>query len=122
MMIALIVAAKRRADLTREEFVDHWLNRHAPLVLSVPEFAKYLKRYVLHPYAEDGKGETLVLGLESDYDGVGELWFESHAAMVAAFNEPRYLEIIRPDEDRFLDRNGCMSFVTTPTIQKELDA
>lgn len=121
-MIALIVAAKRRADLTREEFEDHWLNRHAPLVLSVPEFAKYLKRYVLHPYGKEGEGQSLVLGGASEYDGVGELWFDSHAAMIAAFNEPRYLEIIRPDEDRFLDRDACLSFVTTPTIQKELEA
>lgn len=120
-MIALIVAAKRRADLSREEFEDHWLNRHGPLVLSVPEFARYLKRYVLHPFDADGAGAALVLGAAPAYDGVGELWFESHAAMIAAFNEPRYLEIIRPDEDRFLDRNACLSFVTTPTIQKELE-
>ncbi len=121
-MIALIVAARRRADITRQEFEDHWLNRHAPLVLSVPEFAKYLKRYVLHPYDSAGHGQALVLGAGSEYDGVGELWFESHAAMVAAFSEPRYLEIIRPDEDRFLDRDGCLSFVTRPVIQKELEA
>lgn len=120
-MISLIVAARRRADLTREEFVDHWLNRHGPLVLSVPEFAKYLKRYVLHPFDADGEGHSLVLGAVPEYDGVGELWFDSHAAMIAAFNEPRYLEIIRPDEDRFLDRDACLSFVTRPMIQKELE-
>lgn len=121
-MIALIVAARRRPDLTREEFEDHWLNRHGPLVLSVPEFAKYLKRYVLHPFDADGEGQALVLGATPEYDGVGELWFDSHASMVAAFNEPRYLEIIRPDEDRFLDRDDCLSFVTRPLIQKELEA
>lgn len=121
-MIALIVAARRRADLSRDEFVDHWLNRHGPLVLSVPEFARYLKRYVLHPYDADGAGQSLVLGAESEYDGVGELWFDSHAAMVSAFSEPRYLEIIRPDEDRFLDRDKCLTFVTRPLIQKELEA
>lgn len=118
-MIALIVAAKRRPDLSREEFEDHWLNRHGQLVLSVPEFARHLKRYVLYPYASEAAGEALVLGGGSDYDGVGELWFESHAAMIAAFNEPRYLEIIRPDEDRFLDRDGCLTFVTRPLIHRE---
>lgn len=121
-MIALIVAARRRPDLTREEFVRHWIEKHAPLVLSVPEFARYLKRYVLHPFAEDPDGHDLVLGIGSDYDGVGELWFEDHASMVAAFSEPRYLEIIRVDEDRFLDRDNCLSFVTRPLIQKELES
>ena len=121
-MISLIVAAKRRPDLTREQFVDYWLNRHAPLVLSVPEFARHVKRYVLHPFDADGEGEALVLGAAPDYDGVGELWFDSHAAMVAAFSEQRYLEVIRPDEDRFLDRDACLSFVTRPHVQKELGA
>jgi len=120
-MIALIVAAKRRADLTAEQFADHWINRHAPLVLSVPEFARHLIRYVLHPHDPEGEGQALVLGGASEYDGVGELWFENHAAMIAAFNEPRYLEIIRPDEDRFLDRDACLTFVTQPLIQKELE-
>ncbi len=118
-MIALIVAAKRKAGLSREDFEDHWLNRHGQLVLSVPEFARYLKRYVLYPYDREAEGQALVLGGESEYDGVGELWFESHAAMVAAFNEPRYLEIIRPDEDLFLDRDGCLTFVTRPVIRRE---
>ena len=118
-MIALIVAARKRPDLTREEFVSHWTEKHAPLVLSVPEFARHLKRYVLHPFAEDPDGHGLVLGAMPEYDGVGELWFDDHASMVAAFNEPKYLEIIRVDEDRFLDRDNCLSFVTQPLIQKE---
>lgn len=121
-MIALIVAARRRPDLTREQFVHHWLEKHGPLVLSVPEFARHLKRYVLHPFAEGAEGHELVLGAAPDYDGVGELWFEDHASMEAAFNEPRYLEIIRVDEDRFLDRDKCISFVTQPLIQKELES
>ncbi len=121
-MISLIVAARRRSDLTRAQFVDHWINRHAPLVLSVPEFARYLKRYSLHPLASDEEGDSVVLGIAADYDGVGELWFESEEAMVAAFNEPRYLEIIRVDEDRFLDRDACLSFVTRPLVQEELES
>ena len=118
-MIALIVAAKRHPDLTRAEFEDYWLNRHGPLVLSVPEYMRHVKRYVICPRDSESEGQALVLGGDSDYDGVGELWYESHAEMVAAFNEPRYLEIIRPDEDKFLDRDGCMTFVTQLHIQKD---
>ena len=115
-MIALIVAAKRRPDLTRAQFSHHWLNVHAPLVLSVAEFARHLRQYALYPHAPNPAGGALVLGQGSDYDGVGELWFESRAAMETAFSEPRYLEIIRPDEDRFLDRDACLTFVTEEHI------
>ena len=53
-MITLIVAARRKAGMSPEAFKEHWLERHAPLVLSVPEFARYLKKYALYPHAEGG--------------------------------------------------------------------
>ena len=119
-MINLIIAARRRPDISREEFSRYWKENHAPLVLSVTEFSRHLRRYVLHPFAADPEGHAVVLGMEPDYDGVGELWFYDHNAMVAAFSEPRYLEIIRPDEDKFLDRDNSLSFVTETLVQKEL--
>lgn len=114
-MITLIVAAKRKAGMSREEFEDHWLNRHAPLVLSVPEFARHLKRYALYPLADDG--EAPGLGSLPGYDGVGQLWFESVDKMMEAFSEPKYLELIRPDEEMFLDRDACLTFVTQEHVQ-----
>ena len=115
-MITLIVAARRKAGMTPEDFQVHWLERHAPLVLSVPEFARYLKKYALYPYAEGAS--AIGLGALPDYDGVGELWFESTEEMLKAFSEPKYLEIIRPDEELFLDRDGCLTFVTEERIMK----
>ncbi len=44
--------------------------------------------------------------------GIAELWFDDVESMNAAFNEPRYLEIIRPDELKFVDLERCMSFVS----------
>jgi thiamine pyrophosphokinase len=40
------------------------------------------------------------------------LWFDSVDELVNAFHEPRYLEIIRPDERKFVDLSKCISFVT----------
>lgn len=115
-MITLIVAARRKAGMSPEAFKEHWLERHAPLVLSVPEFARYLKKYALYPHAEGGNAPGL--GALPDYDGIGELWFESVDAMMQAFSEPKYLEIIRPDEELFLDRDACLTFVTEERIMK----
>lgn len=55
---------------------------------------------------------SVPLGAEAPYDGVAELWFDSVEELNRAFNEPRYLEIIRPDEYKFADLPGCISFVT----------
>ena len=57
-------------------------------------------------------GDAIPLGTVGAYDGVAELWFDSQEDLVKAFNEPRYLEIIRPDELKFVDHHRCISFIT----------
>jgi hypothetical protein len=39
--------------------------------------------------------------------------------MQQAFNEPRYLEIIRPDELKFIDHANCLSFQTEELIMSD---
>jgi hypothetical protein len=50
--------------------------------------------------------------MEGAYDGVAELWFDSLEELARAFEEPRYLDIIRPDELKFVDVSNCISFIT----------
>lgn len=47
-MLTALVAAKRKPSLSLEEFTDYWINQHAPLVLSVGEFTRHLRRYVIY--------------------------------------------------------------------------
>ena len=118
MLIAL-VAAKRKPGLSLNEFTDYWVNSHAPLVLSVDEFARHLRRYVIYPLIGASEKDDFVLGQLPGYDGIGELRFDSLEAMKAAFSEPRYQEIILADERKFLDRDNCLTFLTEELIQKE---
>lgn len=107
-MVKYIICAKRKASLTRQEFNTYWRNNHGPLVRSVPEFMRHVRKYVQCHLV----GGASPLGGESVYDGVAELWFDSPAEIELAFNEPRYLEIIRPDELKFVDLASCISFIT----------
>ena len=109
-MITLIVFTVRRPDLNYKEFSEYWIDRHAPLVKSVPEFMRHVRKYVQHHRASGDELGT-PFGNSPDYDGVCEIWFDSRATMKAAFEEPRYLEIIRPDEQLFLDVGRCLSFI-----------
>jgi uncharacterized protein (TIGR02118 family) len=111
-MITMIVYVRRKAGLTREEFTRYWRDKHAPLVLSTPEFMQYVRKYVQYHFAPGKAADGSLFGdIANDYDGVGEIWFESREAMNAALNEPRYLEVMRPDEEKFIDLAGCLSFV-----------
>ena len=107
-MIKYIICATRKAGMTHEDFSAYWRNQHGPLVRSVPEFMRHVRKYVQCHLVEG----AVPLGAASDYDGVAELWFDSVEELVTAFNEPRYLEIIRPDELKFVDLSKCISFIT----------
>jgi len=107
-MIKLIVCAVRRHDFTFEQFDTYWRERHGPLVRSVPEFTRHVRRYV-QCHLTTAK---VPLMQAEGCDGIAELWFDSAEAMNRAFVEPRYLEVIRPDELEFLDMDECRSFVT----------
>ena len=45
-MVKYIICATRKAGLSHEEFSAYWRNHHGPLVRSVPEFARYVRKYV----------------------------------------------------------------------------
>ena len=71
-MIKAVVLLKRKDELTGEDFARWLLEEHLPMVLKLPG----LKRYQAN-IAEDQDG---------DFDGFSELWFDSEAAMLAAYD------------------------------------
>jgi uncharacterized protein (TIGR02118 family) len=107
-MIKLIICASRKAGLSREEFDTYWRDRHGPLVKSVPEFARHVRKYVQCHLSTN----AVPFGIPGNYDGVAELWFDSVEDASKAFREPKYLEMIRADELKFVDPRKCISFVT----------
>jgi uncharacterized protein (TIGR02118 family) len=106
-MIKLIVAIRKRADLSVEEFQDHWRTRHAVLVRNSPATTKYIRKYVqCHTMLEQyEQGEVA-------FDGTAELWFDSVADMQAFYSDPDYLRDVQPDEARFADMSKTVFFVT----------
>jgi len=101
-MIKLIAGIKRKPGMTAEEFHRYWREVHAPLVQTVPEFFALIRKYVQSHTLETPSSQ--VGGFpRSEFDGVVELWFDSVEDVEKAFAAPRYLEIIRPDERKFID-------------------
>ena len=102
-MIKFTILLKKRQDLTQEEFVQHHKNNHAPLFKSLPEVQQYVRKYV--------QGHALPVALPGmpppAYDGTTELWFDTTEDIAKVFTAPSYMEIIRPDEEKFLDLPGC---------------
>lgn len=106
-MIKLIVAIRRRPDMSVEDFQDHWRTRHAQLVKNSPAASKYVRKYVqCHTMLDEyAAGEVA-------FDGTAELWFDSVADKDAFFSDPDYLRDVQPDEEKFADMTRTVFVVT----------
>ena len=74
---------RRRADLTHEQFVDHWVNVHAELAKRLPNVRRYSINVI-------DRSRYPALG----YDGFSELWFDSQADCEAAFKSPEGVRLL----------------------------
>jgi hypothetical protein len=92
------MALSRRSQrfATREEWIRYWIDVHGPLAYGIPEFARYYGRYV-HNYV------IPAAGIDSPFDGIVEEWVDSVDAFARCLAEPRYLEVVAPDEQHFVD-------------------
>jgi EthD domain len=88
---------------TREDWIRYWVEVHGPMAHGIPEFTRYYGRYV-HNYVvplEHASG-----GLEPQFDGIVEEWVASVESFARCLAEPKYLELVRPDELLFVDFAG----------------
>jgi EthD domain len=112
-MLKFHIGFERRAGMTRTECHDHLRGVHAPLVAGVPEFTRYVLRYVQN-YAISGPHEP-ASGFVPD--GAAQLSFASAEDFVAAYSEPKYLADVRPDEANF---TNTARYVATFTREEVL--
>jgi hypothetical protein len=113
-MVKVVMVVPRRADLTHAAFIAHLSTKHLAVVDEVPEFRDRVRAYMQnHLILEPAR-----LGVPGDFplhvnaDAIMEIVFDNVAAIQQAFQEPRYLEIIRPDELAFGDVAGAWGLTT----------
>ena len=102
-MIKSISLIRRKPGLTREEFVRHYEEVHAPLALScLPGLRKYVRNYVT---ADE-------IGSPTDFDVVSEFWYESTKDIKASLSFYRSAagKLLRDDEEKFMDRDSIRAY------------
>jgi len=120
-MIKFIGVIGRRPDLTHEQFVRHQSTTHLEVVDRVPEFRNLVRDYMQnHLYVDPTELQPIKgLPISANTDSVIEVWYESIADFRRAFEEPRYFEIIRPDELAFGNVAGAWGLTTNDQLVME---
>lgn len=115
-MIKFSILMPRNPTMTHEQFVVYHQQQHALLFMSIPAVKDNVRRYVQqHPVPLEGLDLPLVA-----VDGITELWFDDAQGIANVFTDPEYLRVIRPDEAKFCDLDGCTFSVTTENVVHDL--
>jgi uncharacterized protein (TIGR02118 family) len=95
----------KKADWSREQFLEHWRGTHGPLVAGAPNLLGYWQNAVVErPAVAPG-----VTRGPWDFDGFSQLWFADRQGSDHAFKSGDFATKLMADERHFL---GGLSIVT----------
>ncbi|WP_033343157.1 EthD domain-containing protein [Catenuloplanes japonicus] len=104
-MIKMILALKRAEHLTHDEFVDYQREKHRPLLMSIPETERYLRRLVVSCPVPAPRHPG------PDFDSIVEAWFDSMSDLEALFLSDNFQKIVDPDHVNFVDLTSVQQMV-----------
>ena len=78
-MIKSVSLLTRKAGLTHEQFVRHWVDVHAPLAHAVPGLRRYVQSHIVQE-----RRRPDIPALDVEIDGIAELWYDDHDSMAQA--------------------------------------
>lgn len=107
-MIRLVFALRRKAGLSREEFQEYWLRKHAPLVAGFAGDLDILRYVQTHATDDEASAAAQKArgAMEPGYDGVAELWWASEPDLAANLGTERVRAAgaaLLEDEAQFID-------------------
>ena len=82
-MIKSISLLTRKVGMTHAQFVEHWVDIHAPLALAVPGLRRYVQSHIVEERTRPDIPTTDV-----EIDGIAELWYDDAEAMARANASP----------------------------------
>jgi hypothetical protein len=103
--IKLTVLVKRNPALSVEDFHELWRD-HGRMIANQPDLARHILRYEQHHRAiADYKNGGA-------FDGMVLQWFETYRNFIGFLEDPKYAELVQPDEQRLLDMDGIVVLFT----------
>jgi uncharacterized protein (TIGR02118 family) len=105
-MAKLIAFFKRKAELSAEDFQQHWRTQHAALVARQAGLRRYVQNHTLL---------SAYRTREPAYDGVAEAWFDSRESFAELTASPEW-RAVREDEAHFIDPQSLQAVMTDEVV------
>lgn len=105
-MIQMFGFAKKRSDISLEQFLHHWREVHGPLGLrTIPLWKKYVQNYRFFT-------QQIPDFLQTPYEGVAEMWFGCLEDAVKFPTSREYLDGLYRDEPNLTARDAGFALNT----------
>jgi len=91
------------------------MNKHGPFFMDNAEAMgakKYVQSHTLDTPLNEGLRASR--GMQPEYDGVAEVWFDSEEALIQGMNSPEGQELgaaLLEDEGKFIDHSKSSAFI-----------
>lgn len=114
-MIKFVMCIHRHPDMTREQFQDYWMNQHGPIFMGhahTMRAKKYVQSHTVDTPLNQGLRSSR--GMQPEYDGVAEVWFDSEEELMQAMNSPQGQKLsaaLLEDEGNFIDHSRSSAFI-----------
>jgi uncharacterized protein (TIGR02118 family) len=118
-MIKVITLLKRKPGFSRAEFSRYWRDSHAKVALKFAG-SRYIRRYLQNHMMDPAALGNWPGAVNTQWDGVAEVWFDSLEDLLKAMNDPDYMKVVRPDEEQFSDLAAAQTFIVeeNPVIDR----
>jgi uncharacterized protein (TIGR02118 family) len=105
MVVKIIMKVYAKEGMSKDEFVNYWLTKHAPLAKQ--KFGDILKKYVIS-IVMSAEGE------EPGYQGIAELWFDNMAVVQTMMSSRAFKQVMA--ESANFTRKGTWLMLEEHTI------
>ena len=95
---------KRKSDLSQDEFLQYWREKHAPLVVNiVPGLRQYVQ---CHPVKVRGPGVQFAV------DGISQIWWDNLETLqnYLSWRQSEKGKVLKEDEEIFIDTSQLARF------------
>lgn len=97
-------------SVSEAEFFDHWYSIHGPLCVpwalryNIVEYTQYITPKAQRDVLAGGKSSEGGVRGVSGYSACADFYVRDYEDFLRAFQDPYYIEVIRPDEDIFINK------------------